>query len=311
MRSCASRTTSTTAATAGTARAARSRCRAQPLDALPPLDLALRAAMARSRLPDVRRLPRARRHRRQPRGAHRRATAGASRRTTRTSSPRGRGRTSRCGATCSSTGCCSTAGAPSVCAPPRARRSPAGEVIVSAGAIHSPAILLRSGVGIDDGLPVGANLKDHAATAGLRDRARSPPDGCARRRAPVFGSMLRYTSGLAEAGPNDMQILWFDAVGPTDDALAGGRLIGAVMRVFSRGEVRLRSADPHDDPVVEFRMLSDDRDRIAAARLRAPHDRRRAPSRGHGDQRRRARAHDTDRRARYRRRDRRLAARRR
>ena len=43
----------------------------------------------------------------------------------------------------------------------------AHQVIVSAGAIHSPAVLLRSGVGIDDGLAVGANLKDHAATPGF------------------------------------------------------------------------------------------------------------------------------------------------
>jgi 5-(hydroxymethyl)furfural/furfural oxidase len=134
------------------------------------------------------------------------------------------------------------------------------EVIVSAGAIHSPAILLRSGVGLDDGLPVGSNLKDHAATAGfeiaLKPAARmSSPD------APVFSSVLRYTSGLAEAGPNDMQMIWFGAVGPSADALAGGRLAGAVMRVFSHGEVRLRSEDPLVDPVVEFGMLSDDRDR--------------------------------------------------
>jgi len=134
------------------------------------------------------------------------------------------------------------------------------DVILSAGAIHSPAILLRSGVGIDDGLPVGANLKDHAATAGF-EIALKPAGRMPSPNAPVFGSMLRYTSGLDEAGPNDMQIIWFGGVGPTDDALAGGRLIGAVMRVFSRGEVRLRSADPQVDPVVEFRMLSDDRDR--------------------------------------------------
>src|SRR5436190_6340493 len=134
------------------------------------------------------------------------------------------------------------------------------EVIVAAGAIHSPAILLRSGVGVGDGLPVGANLKDHAATAGfeiaLKPASRMPsPD------APAFSSMLRYTSGLAEAGPNDMQMIWFSAVGPDDDALAGGRLLGAVMRVFSHGEVRLRSDDPLVDPIVEFRMLADDRDR--------------------------------------------------
>ncbi len=136
----------------------------------------------------------------------------------------------------------------------------AREVIVSAGAIHSPAILWRSGVGLDDGLPVGANLMDHAATPGfeiaLKAAGRMPS-----ANAPVFTSMLRYSSGLADAGPNDMQMVWFSAVGPTDDGLAGGRLVGAVMRVFSHGQVRLRSDDPLVDPIVEFNMLSDHRDR--------------------------------------------------
>jgi hypothetical protein len=36
--------------------------------------------------------------------------------------------------------------------------------------------------------------------------------------------------------------------------------MGAVMRVFSRGEVRLQSDHPFVDPVVEFQMLSDNRD---------------------------------------------------
>ncbi len=134
-------------------------------------------------------------------------------------------------------------------------------VILSAGAIHSPAILLRSGIGERDGLPVGAGLKDHAATPGfelaLKEPARlTDPD------ASVFTSMLRYTSGLPDAGPNDMQIVWFDGVGPTADALAGGRLMTAVMRVFSSGSVRLQSADPLVDPTVEFRMLTDDRDLV-------------------------------------------------
>jgi choline dehydrogenase-like flavoprotein len=135
------------------------------------------------------------------------------------------------------------------------------EVIVSAGAIHSPAMLLRSGVGLDDGLPVGSNLRDHAATAGF-EIALKPAGRMRSANAPVFSSVLRYTSGLPDAGPNDMQMIWFGAIGPTDDALEGARLMGAVMRVFSHGEVRLRSDDPLVDPVVEFRMLSDNRDRI-------------------------------------------------
>src|SRR5262249_12576483 len=126
----------------------------------------------------------------------------------------------------------------------------AREVLVCAGAIHSPAILLRSGIGVDDGLAVGANLKDHAATPGFELALR--PEGRMRSSdAPLFTSALRYTSGLADAGPNDMQMIWFRAVGPDDEGLAGGRLMGAVMRVFSRGTVRLRSDDPLVDPVVD------------------------------------------------------------
>jgi choline dehydrogenase-like flavoprotein len=136
----------------------------------------------------------------------------------------------------------------------------AREVIVSAGAIHSPAILLRSGVGVDDGLRVGSNLKDHAATPGF-EIALKPAGRMRSANAPVFTSMLRYSSGLAAAGPNDMQMAWFGAVGPTGEGLKEGRVMGAVMRVFSHGEVRLRSDDPLVDPVVELRMLSDNRDR--------------------------------------------------
>ncbi len=137
----------------------------------------------------------------------------------------------------------------------------ASEVIVSAGAIHSPAILLRSGIGVADDLHVGENLREHAATPGF-DLALDPAARLASPHVPVLTSMLRYSSGLADAGPNDMQMLGFGAVGGDADGLATGRLIGAVMRVFSHGQVSLRDMDPFADPIVDFRMLSDDRDRI-------------------------------------------------
>ncbi len=135
------------------------------------------------------------------------------------------------------------------------------EVVVCAGAIHSPAILLRSGVGVDDGLPVGRNLREHAATPGfevaLRERGRKhSADG------PVMSSLVRYSSSLCGAGPNDMQIVWFDAIGPDHDGLAGARVFGAVMQVFSSGVGRLASPDPLRQPVVEFRLLSDERDLV-------------------------------------------------
>jgi choline dehydrogenase-like flavoprotein len=133
----------------------------------------------------------------------------------------------------------------------------AGEVIISAGAIHSPAILLRSGIGPEIGRPVGENLIEHPGAPlnlSLKEGARIDASTDA-----LLSTMVRYSSGLADAGENDMQIF---PLGATFFGPVYGALTAAVMRVFSRGRVSLKSMDANDDPVVEFRMLSDERDTI-------------------------------------------------
>ena len=132
---------------------------------------------------------------------------------------------------------------------------------VAAGAIHSPAILLRSGIGGADGLPVGANLIEHPA-AGLV--LAVGPSGRMEGDRPVLSSLLRYSSGLAGAGPQDMQVVPLGS-GPQPAGSSIAILNVAAMQVFSRGNVTLRSDDPAIDPDADFALLSDDRDRVRLA----------------------------------------------
>jgi choline dehydrogenase-like flavoprotein len=132
----------------------------------------------------------------------------------------------------------------------------AAEVWVCAGAIHSPALLLRSGV---TDRPVGENLVEHQMlplVLVLNERERARAAG-----ARTVSALLRYSSGLADAGPNDMQMLPLTPFGlePPESGLA---VLGVcAMRVFSRGRVTLAPGDPVTAPRIEFRMLSDPRDR--------------------------------------------------
>jgi 5-(hydroxymethyl)furfural/furfural oxidase len=141
-------------------------------------------------------------------------------------------------------------------------------VVVSAGAIHSPAILLRSGLG--PARPgVGRNLVEHAKiwpilrlTPGI---VQSDGD------TPSIGFVLRWSSGLAGCGEADLQIAPLNHTEPNVPEVI--RVVAAVMEPFSRGTVTLVSDDPTVDPYIEFRLLSDERDavrmRLAAQELLA------------------------------------------
>lgn len=145
------------------------------------------------------------------------------------------------------------------------------EIILAAGAVHSPAILLRSGIGPADDLGdfgievvadrpgVGANLSDHPVVIiGLL----GPDDDSWQTSSGRHGSCyLRYSSGIADAGVNDMVMhpLTYP-VGMLPGFPSAAGICVSVWRPFSRGRLRLATADPAIDPVVDENMLSDDRD---------------------------------------------------
>lgn len=127
----------------------------------------------------------------------------------------------------------------------------ADHVVLAAGAISSPAVLLRSGVATPG---IGEGLQDHPSaplTLELRPDATSDPSSLAA------GSMLLR---------DDIQVLPLNHVGP--HAPGYGVLLPALMRVRSTGVVTLdpdRPDDPLAPPRVELRMLSDPHDLAALA----------------------------------------------
>jgi 5-(hydroxymethyl)furfural/furfural oxidase len=149
-------------------------------------------------------------------------------------------------------------------------RLDAGEVIVAAGAIHTPALLLKSGIGpaaalsrlgidgVADLPGVGENLQEHpqiAVTAVLRPEARQPWE----QRRHIFAG-FRYSSGIEGCDEVDMYgvVVNRGAWHPLGQKL-GGFLIW-VNRAYSTGKVSLVSSDPGAEPRVEFAFLSDERD---------------------------------------------------
>jgi 5-(hydroxymethyl)furfural/furfural oxidase len=147
----------------------------------------------------------------------------------------------------------------------------AREVILSCGAIHSPAHLLRVGIGPVGhlktmGIPVlmglegvGQRLMDHPSislSSFIRPGARM--NGHTRRHVQVG---LRYSSGLSGVPAGDM----FVAVLSKSAWHAVGAQIGSMITFVNKtysetGQVKLASRDPWAEPIVEFNLLSDRRD---------------------------------------------------
>ena len=140
------------------------------------------------------------------------------------------------------------------------RQFDAPEVVLSAGAIHTPAILLRSGVGpsthlrelgldVVTELPVGLGLQDHPSLA-FALILNEPVD---YGDAPIRGQVcVRFSTGV-EDEPNDAMIAVSGALGL---GVPVGGVVGWVNRATSTGTVRLQSTDPMTDPVIDFNFLS-------------------------------------------------------
>ncbi|WP_210311330.1 GMC family oxidoreductase [Bradyrhizobium sp. SBR1B] len=143
----------------------------------------------------------------------------------------------------------------------------ARQIVLCAGAIHSPAILLRSGIGpaeelkamgigVARDLPVGRHYFDHPlfrTTIQLREELR-PTDPDTRHT----NCCVTYSSGLAEGGKRDMILIAFNHRGIGNPGAIGAGLFNA----YSRGTLKLASTDPAIDPVVEENMLADPRDML-------------------------------------------------
>ncbi|MFC3323630.1 GMC family oxidoreductase [Mesorhizobium cantuariense] len=165
----------------------------------------------------------------------------------------------------------------------------AHEIIVASGAIHSPALLLRSGIGPGAdltalGIPViascsgiGRNLMEHPSIAVA---AYLPPSMRVRDRAEHHEQAVwRFSSGLQDAPRGDMHAAILSRAGWHSVGLRMGSLFFWVNKSYSRGFLKLASADPLVEPDVDFRMLTDERDlerlklalRMGAQALSDPH----------------------------------------
>lgn len=151
----------------------------------------------------------------------------------------------------------------------RERTVRAARVVVSAGALQSPALLMRAGIGpaehlracgidvVADRPGVGQNLRDHPAltVAQYLPRAlRLPPT---HRRAGLLA--MRHSSGLPGGSPSDMYL--------TVSARGGWHALGASTALYflwvnqphSIGRLRLDLRDPAGHPDIDLN-LSDPRD---------------------------------------------------
>ncbi len=149
----------------------------------------------------------------------------------------------------------------------------ADEIIVSAGTIASPQLLLRSGIGPADELRtldipmihdlpgVGKNLRDHPQAPMI---LRTKPEVALDLIQPRLQVGIRYTASGSTLR-NDMSILTCSLANEGavlgDSPPVGFYLVPSLYLAISSGELRLASTDPHVQPILNYNYLAEEFDR--------------------------------------------------
>jgi choline dehydrogenase len=147
-------------------------------------------------------------------------------------------------------------------------------VTLSAGAIQSPALLMRSGVGPRDELAahgincqvnlpgVGGNLIDHPMVFVVA----TPVAGIPHDPQVTNPIGIRYTAAGSDEF-NDMQMYVFEMFDPSlapglalDLPVPSVSVVPGLQRPRSRGRLRLRSASPDVPPIIDLNYLDDRED---------------------------------------------------
>jgi choline dehydrogenase len=151
-----------------------------------------------------------------------------------------------------------------------ARSHTSGEVIVCAGAVGSPQLLMLSGIGpaaqlralgidpVTDAAGVGQNLQDHALA--LVSYATPAPLPASRYNHGEVYAALRTERAGAWPDLHLFPILLPLAPPGCPPPRAGYALAAAVVDPASRGSVRLASADPRQAPLIDPGFLREPRD---------------------------------------------------
>ncbi|MEK6482327.1 GMC family oxidoreductase N-terminal domain-containing protein [Catalinimonas sp. 4WD22] len=140
------------------------------------------------------------------------------------------------------------------------------EVIVSAGAVESPKILMHSGIGAADHLRshnikvvadlpgVGKNLQDHVTSAVIYNSpVRQPP-----LAFPQCAGLFTHTKHASVSEAPDLQFMFYHIINES----VGSSLIFLPILATpkSRGSITLQSNDPFIPPIIQANYLKQEED---------------------------------------------------